>query len=431
VPQCPLPVSEPLALLGGAPALPEPPPPYRSLGDAERAAVDRVVESGVLSGFYGSAGPEFLGGPMVRELERAWAERFGVRHAVSMNSATSGLIAAMGAIGISPGDEVIVPPYTMSATVVAPLFYGGVPVFADIDPETFCIDPDAVRRAIGPRTRAIVAVDLFGHPARLAELRAIADEHGVALVEDSAQAPLASEHGRLAGTVADVGIYSLNYHKHIHTGEGGVCVTADDELAERLTLIRNHGENVVEDLGVGDLTNMVGFNFRMTELSAAVGIEQLARADEHVRRRVDAAERLSGAVEGLAGLAPAAVRDGCRHVYYVWTVKLDEEALGVSRAAFSRALEAEGVPHAVGYVRPLYLLPAFQRRIAIGRDGFPLAGSDVSYEKGICPVAERMHERELILFETCMYDLSGDAVDGIAAAFRKVHAARAELCLPS
>ena len=179
-----------LALLGGAPVLDRPLPPYKSVGEAEEKAVVEVVRSGCLSGFYGSWGARFLGGPKVRALEAAWAERFGVRYAVTVNANTSGLFAAMGAVGVGPGDEVIVPPFTMSATVVAPLVYGAVPVFADIEDETFGLDPEAVRAAITPRTKAILAVNLFGHAARLTELRRVADEHGLFLVEDNAQGPL-------------------------------------------------------------------------------------------------------------------------------------------------------------------------------------------------------------------------------------------------
>lgn len=152
-------------------------PAYSTLGEEEVQAVVDVMRSGCLSGFYGSWGEQFMGGPVVQRFEAGWAARFGVAHAVSMNSATSGLYAAMGAIGLQPGDEVIVPPYTMSATALAPLVYGGIPVFADIEPDMFCLDPAAVRAALSSRTRAILAVNLFGHPARLAELRAIADEH--------------------------------------------------------------------------------------------------------------------------------------------------------------------------------------------------------------------------------------------------------------
>ena len=152
---------EPLALLGGEPLIKKEPTPYQSMGSAEKEAVARVMKSDCISGFYGSPGDKFLGGEMVREFESAWCERLGSRMAISVNSATSGLIAAVGAAGIGPGDEVIVPPYTMSATVVAPLFYGGIPVFADIEEDTFCMDPIAVQNAITPRTKAIIVVNLF------------------------------------------------------------------------------------------------------------------------------------------------------------------------------------------------------------------------------------------------------------------------------
>jgi dTDP-4-amino-4,6-dideoxygalactose transaminase len=413
-----------LAILGGAPVRAGSLRPYRSIGPREVEAVKRVAESGQLSGFYGSVGPQFLGGPVVQQFERAWQKCFGVRHAVSVNSATSGLYAAMGAIGVSPGDEVIVPAYTMSATVVAPLIYGGIPVFADIDRETFTLDLAAVEAAITPRTRAIVAVNLFGQPARLGALRELADHCKIMLVEDNAQGPLAAEHGKYAGTIGHIGIFSLNYHKHIHTGEGGVCVTDDDRLAERLQLIRNHAESVVEASRMTDLANMVGFNFRLSELSAAVGIEQLREAETHVARREHVGRRLTEGVADLDGLHPPRAREGCRHVYYVWALRVDPDRLGATRAQFSKALAAEGFPHFCGYVAPLYRLPLFRSRIAIGRDGFPFNLSDVRYNDGLCPVTEALHERELIGFEPCAYELDDADVDQLVAAIRKVHAAR-------
>ncbi len=416
-----------LALFGGRPTIEEALPTYVGTGEAETAAVMRVMRSGKLSSFYGSWGDQFLGGQEVQRFEREWAALYGVAHAVSVNSATSGLIAAMGAIGLGPGDEVIVPPFTMSATVVAPLFYGAIPVFVDIEATTFCIDVEQVRRRLTPRTRAIVAVDLFGHPAELARLRALADERGIWLIEDAAQATLAREGDRFAGTVGHIGIYSLNYHKHIHTGEGGMCVTDDARLAQRLQMIRNHAESIVEPAGVADLTNMIGFNFRLTELLAAIGSAQLASVSTHVEARTRIAARLNSSLEDLDGLTVPLARKDCEHAYYLWAFKLDEARSGCSREAFSRALAAEGVPHFVGYTRPLYLLPAFQRRIAIGRSGFPFALSDVSYEAGSCPVAERMWDRELICFEICMYDLDDRRTEDIIRAVRKVHARRADL----
>jgi perosamine synthetase len=414
-----------LALFGGPPAITRRFAPYQSIGSAEASAVARVMASGTLSGFYGSWGDEFFGGPEVQALEQAWSARFGVAHSVSVNSATSGLIAAIGAAGVTPGSEVIVPPYTMSATAVAPLFYGGIPVFADIDPETFTIDVGAVERALTPKTKAIIAVNLLGLPAHLAELRKLADAHGCVLIEDNAQAILAKEYGRYAGTVGHIGVFSLNYHKHVHAGEGGICTTDDAQLARRMQMIRNHGENVVEPLAIDDLTNLVGYNFRMTEMSAAVGREQLATAEQHVERRVRLALALTEAVDGLEGIAPAKARAGCTHSYYVWTARIDAIRLGVSRELFSRALAAEGFPHFNGYVRPLYLLPLFQKRVAFG--SYPFDRSDRTYPKGLCPVAERMHERELICYETCAHDVDAVGAALLGEALRKVHAHRGEL----
>jgi dTDP-4-amino-4,6-dideoxygalactose transaminase len=411
-----------LALFGGPRAVDVPLAPYSSIGDEEVAAVTRVARTGKLSCFIGAWCDDFDGGPEIKAFERAWAETYRTRHAITVNSNTSGLIAALGAIGLSPGDEVIVPPMTMSATVVAPLFYGGIPVFVDMEPETFCLDPRLVAAAITPKTRAIMVTDLFGHPAALHELRALADRHGIYLIEDAAQAPLASEHGRYAGTIAHIGIFSLNYHKHIHTGEGGVCVTDDDDLALRLRAIRNHGENVVDPLKIADATNLIGFNFRLTELGAAIGIEQLKKADRLVDDRVRIADALSTATRGLSGLTPPLVREGCRHVYYVWAARYDADATGVPRSTIAEALNAEGVPVWEGYLEPLYMLPAFQRRIAIGRDGWPFTLTDRSYARGLCPVAERLYEREILEFAICSHALAAPDLDRVIAAFHKVFA---------
>ena len=409
-----------LAINGGPPAVPTPLEPYRSMGAAEAEAVADVVRSGCLSGFYGSAGPEFLGGPQVRSFEEAWANHCAVRHAVSVNSATSGLFAAMGAIGLSPGDEVIVPPTTMSASVMAPLMYGGIPVFADIEDQNFCLDVDGVSDAIGPRTRAILAVNLFGHPARLADLRALADRHGLFLIEDSAQAPMAAERGRRAGTVGHIGVFSLNYHKHIHAGEGGVCVTDDDDLAQRLQLIRNHGENLTEGRSRHGLVNLVGQNYRMTELQAAIARVQLDAIDRHVAARERVAQAFSATITTADGLLAPVVRDGCRHNFYCWVARLQTDRTGIDRTTFSAALAAEGFPHAVGYVEPLYRLPVFRERVAIGRDGWPFTLTDRTYPDGLCPVAERLHRNEIVLFEPCAWAIDDATLDRLVVALRKV-----------
>jgi perosamine synthetase len=409
-----------LALLGGPPEIDKPLTPYNSIGSKEAAAVAKVIDSGVLSGFIGAPGAGFLGGPQVRSLEDAWCTRFSVKHAVSVNSATSGLFAAMGAAGIGQGDEVIVPPYTMSATAVAPLVYGGVPVFVDIEDSTFCLDLAAVEDAITPRTKAIIAVNLFGHPAPLAALRHLADARGLILVEDNAQAPLASEKGKLAGTIGHIGVFSLNRHKHIQSGEGGICVTDDDALATKLQLIRNHGENLAESLGDDDMTNLIGFNYRLTELSAAIGHCQLESADEIVTGREARATRLSQLLRGTDGLTVPAVRDDCRHTYYVWAATLNAEVAGIPRSLFAEAVRAEGVPLHEGYVRPLYHLPLFRNRMAMNAKAYPSEACDRSYRPESHPVCESLYNDRLVWFGICDYALENDGIDRVAAAISKV-----------
>jgi dTDP-4-amino-4,6-dideoxygalactose transaminase len=416
-----------LALLGGTATVKGPLARFNTIGAEERRRVNEVLDSGLLSGFYGSWGEEFLGGPAVRAFESAWARRVGAAHAVSVNSNTSGMVAAMGAIGISPGDEVIVPPYTMSATAMAPLFYGGIPVFADVEDTTYCLDVAKVTAAITPRTRAILVTNLFGHPGPLAELRKLADAHGLYLVEDNAQGPFATEHGRHAGTIGHIGVFSLNVHKHIQTGEGGICCTDDADLALRLQMIRNHAENIVRDTNTVRIDNMIGHNLRMAELTAAVGLAQLDKADRIIEGRVRQAEALSDGMRGLPGLKVPAVREGCQHVYYTWSAEFDVPKLGVSRKTLLAALEAEGFPLYGGYVAPLYRLPVFRERKAIGRDGFPFTLTNRSYDGALCPVTERLHDRDLFFFENCGFDPTADQIAQMCAAMEKVLGSVAEL----
>lgn len=416
-----------LALLGGKLVFDKPMAAFNHIGEEEQAVATEVLKSGVLSGFIGAPGPEFMGGPWVRTLEEAWCKKFGTKYAISVNSATSGLFAAIGASCIGPGDEVIVPPYSMSATVMAPLVYGGIPVFADIEPETFCLDPASVKAKITHKTKAILAVNLFGHPAQLRVLRDMADAHGLILIEDNAQAPLAVEGEAYAGTVGHIGVFSLNRHKHIQAGEGGICVTNDDDLGLRLQLIRNHGENLVEEYDIEDITNILGFNYRLTELSAAIGVCQLEKAKQIITERESYAKRLTQGISDLPGIIPPVVRPGCRHVYYVWAMRFNQEIVGLSRDIFARALCAEGFPVNQGYTRPLYLLPVFQRKRAIGANGFPFSLSTMAYERGSCPVVEQMYENVELGFNICSVELSDQLVDQCIDVVHKVYEQRSKL----
>ncbi|MEW7009870.1 DegT/DnrJ/EryC1/StrS family aminotransferase [Lentilitoribacter sp. EG35] len=413
-----------LALFGGQKTIRSEFERYNSIGAEEVEAAKNVIDSGVLSKFLGCWAPDFYGGPKVQEFERQCEAYFKVKHAITVNSWTSGLIAAVGAIGIEPGDEVIVSPWTMCASATAILQWNAIPVFADIDSETFCISIDSIRKNITPFTKAIMVVDIFGQSSDIDAIMELATEHGLKVICDTAQAPGARYKGKFSGTIADIGGFSLNYHKHIHTGEGGILVTNDDALAEKMQLLRNHAEGVVGNKGVDDLTNMIGYNFRLGEIECAIGIEQLKKLQTLIDGRQKAAKRLTEGLLGLTGLQTPKTSENCTHVYYVYGMVLDIDQLGVDRKRIIQALEAEGITGlAAGYVN-VHLLPMYQKKIAFGSTGFPwnsdICKRDVNYKKGICPVAEELNDKSFLGFEMCLHNLSELEVDLIIQAFKKV-----------
>lgn len=413
-----------LAIDGGARVRTAPFPATNTIGPEEREAVLDVLDSGVLSEFLGAWGDEFLGGPWVRRCEQAVMRRLGSGHAVSVNSATTALQVSLAAVGVEPGDEVIVPPYTMSATAATVVLAGAIPVFADIEDETYGLDPASVAERITSRTAAIVAVHLFGHPARMGELTGLAQRHGLRLIEDAAQSIGARWHGRETGTIGDAGVLSLNRHKIIQSGEGGVVLTDDPAIAQVARLVRNHGEVVVANTDLASIANTVGSNYRLSELHAAVATAQLGKLDDLLRVRQELGARLGERLRRLPGVRPGLPAEGCTHGYYLFPVQLDPQHLGVSRATFARALRAEGVPAAEGYVEPIYLQPMYQQRIALGTRGYPWTGGRwqgaVSYERGICPVTERLYETDLLLLDVCRAPLTAQDVDDVADAFEKL-----------
>ena len=335
------------AILGGAPVRPAPIPWTSTMDSEELNAVVEVMKSGVLSAFLANSGEKFLGGPRVKELEEQFCQRFHSRHAISVNSATTALHAAVAACNIGPGDEVLVSPYTMVASASAILMNGAVPIFVDIDPDTYTMDPSQIERWITPHTKAILTVNIFGLPSNLPQIMEIARKHHLYVIEDNAQSPGATVHGKEAGTIADIGVFSLNYHKVIHSGEGGVLLTDNDELARRCQLLRNHGEVALDEEN-DDTTIALGSNVRMSELHAAVGIEQLKKLDGFLKLRRRLAEVISEKIDQREGLVGVTVPDGFTHSYYVYPIKFKKEVWGISRAAFAKAMAAEGFPLGVG-----------------------------------------------------------------------------------
>jgi perosamine synthetase len=383
-------------------------PQGRTIGVEEEQAVIRVLRSGVLSGVWGSEVPA---------LAAEFADRMGTNHGIACSSGTAALHLALAAVDPAPGDEIIVPPISDMGTVHPVIAQNAVPVFADVDPVTGCLDPDDVIRKITPRTRAIIVVHLFGKAAPVEPLRRIADEAGIMLIEDCAQAYLTPVRpgGPLAGTVGHIGCFSLQQYKHITAGDGGLAVTDDASLARAMRLFADKGWP--RDTGERAYLSFA-LNYRMTELVAAVAREQVRKLPGVIERRRANAARLTSRLAPIASLTLPP--DDGDHVYWYYPLLVD--GLDPTRLArYAAALRAEGVPSLAGYLaRPLYAEPALRDARAYGGTGFPL--EKVDYPDGLCPVAEELIARRLIVVPW-NENFSDADVDDIAAAVEKVHAA--------
>lgn len=406
-----------LAIEGGDPVRDRPFPSVsdasgRRIGKPEEEAVLDVLRSGRLNSTIG---------PVTRELEREFAEYFGTGHAVASGSGTSAIHLAVAAVDPEPGDEIITTGLSDAGTVLPILAQNAVPVFADVDPHTGNLDVDAVAARITDRTRAIIVVHLFGQPAPVAQLRALADPLGIVVIEDCAQAYLTKVNGALAGTVGHIGCFSLQQSKHITAGDGGLTITDDADLARRARLFADKAWPRDTD----ERSHLfLGLNYRMTELQAAVARAQLPRLAGVVEDRHRAAAQLTRAIADLDGLSAA---DPHGNVYWQFPVFLDPDVAGGDAATYARALAAEGIPANGGYItRPLYLTPLFAERRTYGNSGFPLAVPPASsvpeYAPGLCPQTEDLIARRLLVIGW-NENYTDDDVADISAAFTKVHAA--------
>lgn len=398
-----------IALYGGTPVREKPWPKYPIIGDAEKQAVMEVLDSGLLQGFRGSHGPMFLGGPRVREFEKLVADYHDVEFAVSFTSATAALHGAVVAVGVQPGEEVIASPYTFNTSATCALMHNAVPVFVDVDPYSFCMDPNKIAQAITPLTGAIIPVHLFGRPADMDAIMDIAREYSLPVIEDAAQAPGARYKGRLTGTMGDCGIFSFVGEKNASCGEGGMLITNDPEIARVARLVRNHGDCLYEP--------MLGYNYRMTEVTAAVGAVQWAKLNITNAVRQALAYYLNGKLSQIPGLGVPMVGRNDLHSYYVYALTYNELVTGVPRGWFVEALNAEGIPFGAGYIRPLHLLPLYQQRAHYAYRHY---GGHASYHKGLCPVAEYLYERGLILTSLTRPPNTTKDMDDIVAAIEKV-----------
>ena len=403
-----------LAHLGGSPVRTRPFPVWPIFGDAEEARLLRTLRSGNWGRLQGSE---------VAEFEARFAAMHGCAHGIAVVNGTVALRVALMAAGLRAEDEVIVPPYTFVSTASAVVEANGVPVFADIDPNTFNLDPKAVEAAIAPRTKAIIPVHFAGLPADMDAILAIARARGLVVLEDAAHAHGAIYRGRPAGSIGHLAAFSFQSSKNLTAGEGGIITTNDDGLAEACRSIQNCGR--VPD-GVWYEHHVIGGNYRLGEFQGAILNCQLDRLDEQTRTRDSNGHYLASRLAALPGVYPQARAADCtRHSYHLFMLRLDAAAFGVPRPAVLKALEAEGIPCSGGYAFSLPDQPLFRNK-AFG----PFlhdASRSLDYRRTPCPTSDVIAREQAIWLEQSLFLGSREDMDDIVRAFEKVHEHRHEL----
>ncbi len=413
------------AILGGPKAVTRPLLDWPPIDDETVRTVVRVLTSEPLCPVGGTG--------IQGEFEKSFASMHDRRYALATNGGTAALMLSVHGAGVQPGDEVIVSPFSWGASLSCVMQCGGVPIFADIDPETFCMDPASVEERVTERTKAIVVVHMFGGPADMDGILEVARRHDLGVIEDCAQATGARYRGRRVGSIGDFGAFSLQASKTLTGGEGGILICDDRTMYERAMSMGTHPARLVAELELPEFRRKIdslAFNFRMHTASAAIASCQLPHLDAFTGARNRNARRLYEKVAELPFLIAPRLpteAEGSRHAFYHVPFTLRPGALPIDRDLFCRALQAEGIP-GEPYVRvPLYLRPRIQERDFLGR-GFPwsLVPDPPTYERGDCPKTEAACEVEWQVKANLHEDVP-DLVDEIAAGIAKVGAAATDI----
>jgi dTDP-4-amino-4,6-dideoxygalactose transaminase len=407
-------MTQSLALFGGPPIRTSPFTSWPIFGAPEEARLLRVLRSGHWGRLQGSE---------VAEFESRFAAMHGCKHGIAVVNGTVALRVALMAAGIRAEDEVIVPPYTFLATATAVIEANAVPVFADVDLNTFNLDPAAVEAAITPRTKAIIPVHFAGQPADMDAFVQIGKRRGLTILEDAAHAHAASHRGRPAGSIGHMGAFSFQSSKNLTSGEGGIVITDDDRLAEACRSIQNCGR-VPEGLWYEH--HVIGGNYRLGEFQGAILNCQLERLEDQTNTRDANGRYLASRLSTLPGVHPQARPPGCtRHSYHLFMLRIDARGFGAPRGAVLDALRAEGIPCSAGYAVSLPQQPLFRDR-AFG-PYLPAASERLDYARTRCPASDLLCREQAVWLEQSLFLGPREDMDDIARAFEKVYEHRAAL----
>jgi len=380
---------EELAINGGPRTRLKELPSRRDIGGEEMKELVDVIWSGNLNR---------VGGIKVSDFEKEFAKLYGVKHGVASTSGTASIHVALGAINPEPCSEIITGPISDIGSIVPILWQNCIPVFADIDPETYGLDPEDVERKITDRTVAVIAIHLFGQCCDMDPLVKICREHGLYLIEDASQAHLAEYKGRLAGTMGDLGCFSLQQSKQMTCGDGGITITNDDKLAERARLFADKAWPRDQAGDRGYL--FLAMNYRMTELQGAVALAQLRKVQNIVASRRRVGDTLTKLLSEVEGVNPPKTLPGSKHSYWLYPMTINPEVIRVTPEEFAKAVSAEGIPAFTGYIkRPLYMFSILKEQATYGSSHCPFDcpryNRRVQYSEGDCPNAEKVL-REII-----------------------------------
>lgn len=376
-----------LALFGGEKAKKTSWGTGKRFGKEELKQLEEALEQNTL--FYWQ-------GKKVKEFTNKFAGMYGVKHCVATTSGTASIHVALGAVGVTAGDEVITTAITDMGTIIGMLYQNAIPIFADMMPHTYSPDPKSIEEKITDKTKAIVVVHLAGNPADMDPVMEIARKHNIKVIEDCAQSYMCHYKGKLAGTIGDIGCFSLNNFKHISTGDGGMVIMNDGEMYNRALRFadKNYDRLTTDPAAQRDIEYLAP-NYRMTELQGAVAIAQLDKLEWICSQRNRYGDGLTEGIKDLPGIYPPEIMDGCKSSYWFYMLRINEKEAGVSRDEFCKALQAEGVPCTAGYIATcVYEYGLLKNKNAYNGTDCPFGckyyGKDIEYHKGLCPVSEEI-----------------------------------------